>query len=114
TPVKLLSLVRFITCSANREAARKRSFPNDFVFKVSKIEIAKQIGNAVSPLLAARYVTTFTTCSVIEIVDVRPPWLLELLYMCSGPSHISFLNARRTSYAEGFSSGCRTDIRLID
>jgi DNA (cytosine-5)-methyltransferase 1 len=42
----------------HREAARFQSFPDEFIFAGTKIEIAKQIGNAVPPLLAARVADT--------------------------------------------------------
>ena len=38
----------------HREAARLQSFPDSFTFRGRKIDIAKQIGNAVPPRLAAR------------------------------------------------------------
>ena len=38
----------------HREAARLQTFPDDFVFEGSNVQVAKQIGNAVPPLLAYR------------------------------------------------------------
>jgi DNA (cytosine-5)-methyltransferase 1 len=38
----------------HREAARLQTFPDDFVFCGSKVEVARQIGNAVPPVLAYR------------------------------------------------------------
>jgi DNA (cytosine-5)-methyltransferase 1 len=48
----------------HREAARLQTFPDDFKFLGSKIEIAKQIGNAVPPLLAARIADSVYTLLV--------------------------------------------------
>ncbi|MBQ0720683.1 MAG: DNA cytosine methyltransferase [Gammaproteobacteria bacterium] len=50
---------RYLHPSANRpithrEAARLMSFPDDFCFTGSKIEIARQIGNAVPPIFAGK------------------------------------------------------------
>ena len=50
----------------HREAARIQSFPDSFVFTGSKIEIAKQIGNAVPPLLASQ----IASC-VERLLDIR-------------------------------------------
>lgn len=51
----------------HREAARIQSFPDSFKFLGSKIEIAKQIGNAVPPMLAAQ----IAKC-VEELLKMRP------------------------------------------
>jgi DNA (cytosine-5)-methyltransferase 1 len=45
----------------HREAARLQSFPDHFRFCGSKIEIARQIGNAVPPLLAAALARSVTS-----------------------------------------------------
>jgi DNA (cytosine-5)-methyltransferase 1 len=42
----------------HREAARFQSFPDAFVFTGSKVDIARQIGNAVPPLLATSVART--------------------------------------------------------
>lgn len=66
----------------HREAARLQSFPDDFVFCGSKIEIAKQIGNAVPPLLAAAVAR-----SVSELLHRR--WqVVEILEPCPTNSRV--------------------------
>ena len=43
----------------HREAARLQTFPDDFEFRGSKIEVARQIGNAVPPSLALAFAGVF-------------------------------------------------------
>jgi DNA (cytosine-5)-methyltransferase 1 len=50
----------------HREAARLMGFPDDFIFKGTKTEIAKQIGNAVPPDLAGAIATV-----VKRVLDLR-------------------------------------------
>lgn len=50
----------------HREAARIMGFPDDFPFQGSKIEIARQIGNAVPPLLAGAIAK-----SVLKVLNVN-------------------------------------------
>jgi DNA (cytosine-5)-methyltransferase 1 len=51
----------------HREAARFQTFPDEFRFSGSKIEIAKQIGNAVPPLLAAH-----VAACISRLFQLRP------------------------------------------
>jgi len=55
----------------HREAARLQTFPDDFEFVGTKIEVARQIGNAV-PCLLARAVATELR-QILEEVDQQPP-----------------------------------------
>jgi DNA (cytosine-5)-methyltransferase 1 len=51
------------------EAARLQTFPDDFIFCGSKIEIARQIGNAVPPLLAEAVATHLKSYFARNIPD---------------------------------------------
>ncbi len=64
----------------HREAARLQGFPDDFVFKGTKIEIAKQIGNAVPPPLAFAVAQ-----SVLRLIHLREsePCRTESLPKCA-------------------------------
>jgi DNA (cytosine-5)-methyltransferase 1 len=50
----------------HREAARLQGFPDDFVFCGSKIEVGRQIGNAVPPPLAFIIAKHVATMLVVE------------------------------------------------
>lgn len=45
-----------------REGARLQTFPDDFVFVGNKVEVARQIGNAVPPILAKALGSSFMRC----------------------------------------------------
>ena len=45
-----------------REGAMLQTFPNDFLFTGSKVDMARQIGNAVPPLLAKQIGTSIIDC----------------------------------------------------
>ena len=51
----------------HREAARLMGFPDDFAFKGTKIQIARQIGNAVPPMLASAVAKHVKAC--LDAID---------------------------------------------
>lgn len=57
----------------HREAARLQTFPDTYVFKGSKIEIAKQIGNAVPPKLAY-----YVALHVKHLLEIETPVMPRL------------------------------------
>lgn len=62
----------------HREAARLQTFPDDFAFAGSSIQIARQIGNAVPPVLAYRLglhlsqLLAYRDSQVDTLATVRP------------------------------------------
>lgn len=62
----------------HREAARFQSFPDSFRFLGSKIEIARQIGNAVPPKLAARLGDTVVALLSEYCAYIRPSHSLSI------------------------------------
>ncbi|TXK36462.1 DNA cytosine methyltransferase [Pontibacter qinzhouensis] len=61
----------------HREAARIQTFPDDFVFCGSKIEIARQIGNAVPPQLA--YHVAGVALQMLDIIRESEPVVLQTI-----------------------------------
>lgn len=76
----------------HREAARLQTFPDDFEFCGSNIEVAKQIGNAVPPLLAyrlGRHIATFlkSTAQIEPEESGRPITEQAASTLASGSVH---------------------------
>ena len=55
----------------HREAARIQSFPDSFIFHGSKIEVARQIGNAVPPRLAKAIASSVEMLLMVKDISVR-------------------------------------------
>jgi len=63
----------------HREAARLQTFPDNFQFEGSKIEVARQIGNAVPPLLAYTIGLHLRAALEQRTVSVTQPSLFDLV-----------------------------------